>query len=28
MLYIDSDQGMRLKHDVSEWMSGAMPKGE
>jgi len=28
MLYIDSDEGMRLKHDVSEWMSGTMPKAE
>jgi carboxypeptidase C (cathepsin A) len=28
MLYIDADQGMKLKHDVSEWMSGALPKGE
>ena len=28
MLYIDSDQGMKLKHDVAEWMSTALPKAE
>jgi carboxypeptidase C (cathepsin A) len=28
MLYIDADEGMKLKHDVSEWMSGALPKAE
>jgi carboxypeptidase C (cathepsin A) len=26
MLYIDSDSGAKLKHDISEWISSALPK--
>jgi carboxypeptidase C (cathepsin A) len=26
MLYIDSDSGAKLKHDISEWMASALPK--
>jgi carboxypeptidase C (cathepsin A) len=26
MLYIDSDSGAKLKHDVLEFMNGALPK--
>jgi len=28
MLYIDSDSHAKLKHDVQEWMSGALPKSD
>jgi carboxypeptidase C (cathepsin A) len=28
MLYIDSDSHAKLKHDVREWMSSSLPKGE
>jgi carboxypeptidase C (cathepsin A) len=27
MLYIDSDSGAKLKHDIAEWMASALPKG-
>jgi carboxypeptidase C (cathepsin A) len=26
MLYIDSDSGAKLKHDISEWIASALPK--
>ena len=26
MLYIDSDSGAKLKHDISEWFASALPK--
>jgi hypothetical protein len=26
MLYIDSDSSVKLKHDVGEFLSGAIPK--